>query len=427
MLLIKWHYNQLMKKNMKKILYLMLILVTALVTISCSKEEDNTIHFEKERYAITTGTLKVRLVVPSGMANGQDIPVTFSGEAVKGSDYTVSAEKYVADGNAENLTISVSAKNNFSTPKIIIMKAGDAQATILLGKRDAMLYSFESASYVLAQEVEVRVGILNARTGEYMTAPNDVEVKMGVVDTSTAVEGKNFEFVNKSAVIKKGSNYCTFTLKKLNYEIGKDLIVLKPQVTEEEGFIEGQYPTTEVKMIEGYAYDLMGTWVMNEMVTTPESIAGEWYGMLMDSDTENLPRFDANDTFTFESGAYSGFQLTTNLSSSLKDYFHSSSEFTFDKDYDIHVGMQKITLQLLLLKNVNRFFSSTEKSTDKEALLGVRNIVDESTGEVLLDVYIIDHNSKSFLQSVSDYAYMPYKPTANSSSSYINFTLKKKK
>ena len=426
MLLIKWHYNQLMKKNMKKILYLMLILVTALVTISCSKEEDNTIHFEKERYAITTGTLKVRLVVPSGMANGQDIPVTFSGEAVKGSDYTVSAEKYIADGNAENLTISISAKNNFSTPKVIIMNAGDAKTTILLGKRDAMLYSFESASYVLAQEVEVRVGILNARTGEYMSAPNDVEVKMGVADTSTAVEGTNFEFVNKSAVIKKGSNYCTFTLKKLNYEKGKDLIVLKPLVTEEEGFIEGQYPTTEVKMIEGYAYDLMGTWVMNEMVTTPESLSTLW-GFLMDSDTENLPRFDANDTFTFESGAYSGFQLTTDLSSSLKDYFHSSSEFTFDKDYNIHVGMQQVTLQLLLMKNVNRFFSPTEKSEDKEAYLGVRNIVDESTGEVLLDVYIIDHNSKSFLQSVSDYAYMPYKPTADNIYSYINFTLKKKK
>lgn len=404
----------------------MLILVTALVTVSCSKEEDNTIHFEKERYAITTGTLKVRLVVPSGQTNGQEIPVTFSGEAIKGSDYTVSSEKYIADGNAENLTISISAKNNFSTPKVIIMNAGDAKTTILLGKRDAMLYSFESASYVLAQEVEVRVGILNARTGEYMSAPNDVEVKMGVADTSTAVEGTNFEFVNKSAVIKKGSNYCTFKLKKLNYEKDKDLIVLKPQVTEEEGFIEGQYPTTEVKMIEGYAYDLMGTWVMNEMVTTPESLSTLW-GYLMDSDTENLPRFDANDTFTFESGAYSGFQLTTNLSSSLKDYFHSGSEFTFDKDYDIHVGMQKITLQLLLLKNVNRFFSPTEKSEDKEAYLGVRNIVDESTGEVLLDVYIIDHNSKSFLQSVSDYAYMPYKPTADNIYSYINFTLKKKK
>ena len=89
--------------------------------------------------------------------------------------------------------------------------------------------------------------------------------------------------------------------------------------------------------------------------------------------------------------------------------------------------MQKITLQLLLLKNVNRFFSSTEKSTDKEALLGVRNIVDESTGEVLLDVYIIDHNSKSFLQSVSDWAYLDTKPTAPVSSAYINFTLKKKK
>lgn len=412
---------------MKKILYLMLMFVTVLVTSSCSKEEDNTIHFEKSRYALTTGTLKVRLVVPSALANGQEIPVTFSGEAVMGSDYTVSAEKYIADGKAENLVINISSKYNFSTPKVIIMKAGDAQTTILLGKRDPMLYSFEKASYVLSQEVTVRVGILNGRTGEYMSASEDVEITMGVDESSTAVEGKNFEFVNKSAVIKKGSDYCTFTLKTLNYEKGKDKIVLKPQVSEDEGFIEGQYPTTDVTMIEGYAYDLMGTWVMNEMLTTSQSLSDEWWGMLMESDTEGLPIFNADDTFTFESSPYSGFQLTTSLSSSLKDYFSSGSEFTFDKDYDIHVGMQKITLQLLLLKNVNRFFSSTEKSTDKEALLGVRNIVDESTGEVLLDVYIIDHNSKSFLQSVSDWAYLDTKPTAPVSSAYINFTLKKKK
>ena len=88
----------------------------------------------------------------------------------------------------------------------------------------------------------------------------------------------------------------------------------------------------------------------------------------------------------------------------------------------------KKTLQLLKLENVNRYFSATEVSTDKVAYMGVKNVTDSESGETLLDVYIIDYNSKSFMPSFDEYGmYDAEKPTASLGGMQINFTLKKKK
>ena len=84
-------------------------------------------------------------------------------------------------------------------------------------------------------------------------------------------------------------------------------------------------------------------------------------------------------------------------------------------------------MQLLKLDNVNRYFSATQQSEDKVAYIGVRNIKNEN-GETLLDVYIIDYNSKSFAYpAFEEYGmYDTNKPNATLGGMQINFTLKKK-
>ena len=90
--------------------------------------------------------------------------------------------------------------------------------------------------------------------------------------------------------------------------------------------------------------------------------------------------------------------------------------------------MQNKTLQLLKLNNVNRYFSASQTSEDKEALIGVRNVKDEDTGETLLDLYIIDYDPKDFLRSIADFdgMYDTKKPTAWMSGLYFEILLKKK-
>lgn len=420
---------------MKKLFPILLMLVATVFT-ACSSDDDNTfkVSFESANYTLTKGSVQINITAANAPATATDIPVTFGGTAVKGDDYTVSAEKYTVGGNSAVTSITVTAKNNFTEAKTITMSLSGAETganpttTINLGVQDKRLYSFAQKAYVLGNEVEVEFDLLNIKDGSTYTAENDIEVSAYADPLlSTAVEGTNYEFVNKTAVIKKGESKCTFKLKALSLEAGKNVIVVTPQVTEAEGFVAGAFPTATVTMIGSYASDLLGTWVMNKMVTTKENFISTW--VCTEKDAEGWPVLNADDTFTFSGdGAAEGYKLTTSLKSELKNYFNETSDFSIDKEYTLRVGMgEKRTTQLLKLNNVNRYFSATKQSEDKVAYVAVRNITDEA-GETLLDVYVVDYNSKSFAYPLfEDYGmYDTAKPTAWMDGMFINFTLKKK-
>lgn len=420
---------------MKKLFPILLMLVATVFT-ACSSDDDNTfkVSFESANYTLTKGSVQINITAANAPATATDIPVTFGGTAVKGDDYTVSAEKYTVGGNSAVTSITVTAKNNFTEAKTITMSLSGAETganpttTINLGVQDKRLYSFAQKAYVLGNEVEVEFDLLNIKDGSTYTAENDIEVSAYADPLlSTAVEGTNYEFVNKTAVIKKGESKCTFKLKALSLEAGKNVIVVTPQVTEAEGFVAGAFPTATVTMIGSYASDLLGTWVMNKMVTTKENFISTW--ACTEKDAEGWPVLNADDTFTFSGdGAAEGYKLTTSLKSELKNYFNETSDFSIDKECTLRVGMgEKRTTQLLKLNNVNRYFSATKQSEDKVAYVAVRNITDEA-GETLLDVYVVDYNSKSFAYPLfEDYGmYDTAKPTAWMDGMFINFTLKKK-
>lgn len=86
-------------------------------------------------------------------------------------------------------------------------------------------------------------------------------------------------------------------------------------------------------------------------------------------------------------------------------------------------------LDIIIFKNVNRFFAEDQISTDKEAYVGVRLIKDEDTQEDLLDMYIIDYESKSFINleamGMDSYMYNESKPVSDSPGMFLNATFKK--
>ena len=110
---------------MKKIIPFLLALVATVFT-ACSSDDDNTfkVSFEQSSYSLQKGSIDVKLIAENAPAEAIDIPVTFGGTAVKGVDYTVSAEKY-AVGSA--MTITVTAKNNFSEAKTITMSVNGVE------------------------------------------------------------------------------------------------------------------------------------------------------------------------------------------------------------------------------------------------------------------------------------------------------------
>ncbi len=413
---------------MKKALFFLFTLSLVLLSSCKENDDDSVMRFARKVYTLNTGTLAVNLVTSDHPSTATEVPVTFSGTAVMDKDYTVSDTKYVIGGDKEQLTINVSSKNNFSdSVKTIIMRAGsDANATTIINlePRTKAVYSFEQKSNIIGDEASATLYFysMDGNNSTYYNTPITLEVD----SSSTAVEGVNFEIENKTDTLRAGTSYLTFKIKTLKRETGKDKIVLRPQLTEEAGYYAGLYPTITFNVISSYASDLFGDWQMNELVTDKKYFDNSWGGMIPESDFVNFPAFNASDSYSFvnEGGR---FLLNTSLSSNFKNYFQPSSEFEFAGEYSLHVGWTDVRkLQLLKLKNVNRYFSATEKSEDTEALLGVRNFTDDN-GQVYLDVYVIDYTAKSFFSIFSDYGmYVTTKPVATMGGVYLNFTLKKK-
>lgn len=430
---------------MKKVMYLMLTMVTVLLAACSSSDDDGPqVSFAQSEYSLTSGSVAVRLNA-SGVDDGTSYPVTFGGTAVKDQDYTVDRDTYVIGGANAVTVINVTAKNNFTENKTITMTAGGATTTINLGVQAKRLYSFTQRTYILGEQVNVVLNLSNVNGEGTYAAPNDLQIALKPLASSTAVEGTNYEFVNKTATIKAGSNSCIFTIKRLNYEAGKDSIVLAPDVTEAEGYVGGQYNTTTVAMTSSLASDLIGTWQVKS-ITTDKNFwtGGLWY--LSENDFgSGYPELNTNDTFTFANDGNGNPTLTTNLSSDFKNYFQPSSSFSLAGELtnlafaDQMSGGTPIydNVQLLLLDNVNRYFSATQTSSDKEAYIGVRNEVED--GDTVLKVYIVDYEPKDFLTIFYDYSmFRSEKPTAissytfrgetiNSGDAVIRFTLKKVK
>lgn len=293
------------------------------------------------------------------------------------------------------------------------------------------LYTFSNKSLSLVDKKEIQLTLINGKDNNKVAAPEDITVTFKVdQELSTAVEGVNFEFESNIATIQKGSNSCSVTLKRLGEANPEaNIIVLKPEFAETTAanFFGGQFATTKIVILGSFAKDLVGTWVMNELVTDKEYMDEAWGGMATYGDA--YPVFNANDSLTIEDTILPNFQST------LKNFFIGEASFEDAGTYTLRVGMGesgKVDLTILKVTGVNRNFDANSKSEDNTAYIGVRNITDDETDEPLLDVYLIDYVSTSFATELAefgmyggpdaDHPYMAYM-----SGMFINFTMKQAK
>ena len=144
---------------------------------------------------------------------------------------------------------------------------------------------------------------------------------------------------------------------------------------------------------------------MNKFICDKKYIKDMYDGMIPDAEFENIPEFNKNDTFTFTRLATGKYQLTTSLESNLKYYFQPSAVGVFDGEFTIRAMRSRTKLQIMKVKDVNRFFSATKQSTDREGYVGLRN----------------------YVESLNDYGMVgTTKPKMTDNGNYLRFTLKKK-
>ena len=418
--------------------FLFALLAAPLLFGACSDDNDDstpTLSFAKPVLALSTGSVTLDLQVTgvdlSSLSSPVTVPVAFSGTAVKGSEYSVSAEQFVLGGNNQSLSITVTALDNYDEAKEIVATLGsvadfipgkNATAKISLGVKGKIMYSFSVKSMTMGETGSVQLDLYTA-TGAKYTAEQDIVIPIEIAEGSTAVENTNFTFEGaKQLVVAQGKSSGAITLKAGTLETGKDKVVLKTGLENNKGFVRGQYNEITVTIFGSYFSKLEGTWKMSAEGNYDPTEFANLNGSSSDNDKPTfdadmaaLPAYNAKDRLVFtEEG------LTTSLESTLKNFFRENSGISKGEEIIVREGMgTKVPLQLILLDNVNRYFSATEQSEDTEAYIGI-NFKDEDSNK--MKIYFVDYNSKSFL--VDKIYYDETKPTATYSP-FISFTFER--
>lgn len=418
--------------------FLFALLAAPLLFGACSDDNDEstpTLSFAKPVLALSTGSVTLDLQVSgvdlSSLASPVTVPVAFSGTAVKGSEYSVSAEQFILGGNNQSLSITVTALDNYDEAKEIVATLGsvadfipgkNATTKISLGVKGKIMYSFSVKSMTMGETGSVQLDLYTA-TGAKYTAEQDIVIPIEIAEGSTAVENTNFTFEGaKQLVVAQGKSSGAITLKAGTLETGKDKVVLKTGLENNKGFVRGQYNEITVTIFGSYFSKLEGTWKMSAEGNYDPTEFANLNGSSSDNDKPTfdadmaaLPAYNAKDRLVFtEEG------LTTSLGSTLKNFFRENSGISKGEEIIVREGMgTKVPLQLILLDNVNRYFSATEQSEDTEAYIGI-NFKDGDSNK--MKIYFVDYNSKSFL--VDKIYYDETKPTATYSP-FISFTFER--
>lgn len=381
---------------MKKCFY---VLAAGLLAFAaCSKDEDPAVSFSAAVPVETDGVATFSITSDYDGTEAVEIPVTFSGTAVKGTDYTVSSEKFVLGGTSPVTTITVTPLVYGSKKDIVAtlvppagFKAGQYVSSAWTVSELVGYVSFDSKKALLAGSTSIKLSIYDEQ-GNFKSLTSADEFTVSVDPASTAVEGTHFKFTNGNTItVGQGESTGSLQIEFLGDapEEGHDQIVLDLVSGARYGM--GQYDQVTVN-IAGSAFDVFsGKWVISEIIDDKESVMDSWYEP--ESGMTGFPEFDAADAFTldFENAAF-----IPAFNSKFKNYFIGESSITPAGEYTISgldMTRRKINVQLLLLDNVNRYFSDSESSEDKEGYIGLAMSEDQTT----LRLFVLDHESTSFL------------------------------
>lgn len=421
---------------MKKFIFALAAATVAFV--GCQKASEVSISelsFETALPTVVDGVATYKLATSYTGAETVKVPVKFSSAdgAVKGTDYTVSAEEFILGGEksvtAITLTPLVYGSKKSVTATISVpdgFKAGKyTSSTITLS--DKIGYAtFSSKKAVMTDELTLPINLYNAEGSVCrVEAATEIEVSVNS-EKSTAVEGTNFKFSNGAkATVEAGQSSGNLTLEMVG-DLDEDHNTIVLDLKSGAKFGEGQYTQITVQ-IAGQTWKLLsGKWVIKEIVDTKQNFIDNM------GETEEgmagFPEFNKDDSFTlnFETG-----EFIPDFKSTLKNYFVGNSNFTSfgepkwygeNKAYNIRLDFSRSYMaKVIELDNVNRYFSETATSESKLAYVGLY-LEDDGT----LRMFIIDHESRSFLLTTAeswsgfDNVYnFTERPTANMS--YVGF------
>lgn len=394
---------------MKKIFYVMALMLTAVGFTACSSSDDDTpsvtINFEQAQYTLdgavgdkvvitakTSAAVSQATRVAIGFSAVNTVATSTTSSAVTPYKLSSDAFEFAAGSNTASITITRQAVCTGSMTITLTPAAGvnigNLSSTVIVFA-GPNIYTFETETDVLTDTREYKV-LLETEAGKPFSYAADTDIPLVINGRSTAVEGTNYEFPNgKVAKFKAGKSEGTVTVKFLKYEEGKDKLLIQ---LDKSNLKAGNYGmlTVYVTGTPSFAgeWQYEGIWKSN----------AQWWNDSWMVDAAALALIvdgTSADSFKFEI-ADGGYQFTPNFSGKLKNYFTKACKAAYIGARDERMqelGMMNPPVwQLYRFKfdEVNKNMSATDNKKEN-GRVGFFFTTDEATNKELLIMTIYDY------------------------------------
>lgn len=403
---------------MKKVLFY-LFAMCSMVATSCSSDDDGNpteiaeLNFNQARYSLAKGEVELKLISDQPAGTTVSIPVSFSGTAVEGTDFTADKVITLKAGETEAvMKVKRIDENIGEEDKELVVNLGTAPEGYKLGIRNytavellgntGVLMSFDNATDILSLSGIYYISLQKMTGGNYKV-PSAMNLAVEVDPSSTAVEGIHFEFADgKYAIFEKSNYQGSVTIKFLKKEIGKDILVLR--LSQKDGFAYGNNATTTIT-ING-ANELEGTWAFDMFANKdwlksnyPPEFGEGYY------DEEAFPKASSNDKITFTGNSHEEYTFTPNLVGDLKNYFNKECKATFEKEENKvfqELGYPKVEKRVAVYNfaSVNVNFSATN---NKERSAKVSFRVTTKDNQKVLECTLDDYEPTDFFTGIYEF------------------------
>lgn len=403
-------------------------LLLAAAFISCSDEltMNPAVSFFAESPEVTDETAIFRLATAFMTDSTERVfPVTFGGTAEKGVDYTASADAFVLGGDSPVDSIVVTTLK-FGTEKTVSLTVSLPEGTdggkyLISGftiQDNPAYITFDNNFRILTDSTVISFSMTNKR-GTEKTLSQDVHISIiSNPEKSTAVEGTDYSFADSTHfTIKAGESQGELKIARPDSSpsVGKDKVFFK--IIHDEIYGDGEIPEIEMHLMDKKWNKLDGDWTIDSLITDSKYMSDYWGDAYSGMDL--LPEFNKYDNMEFDMDRC---VFEPSFYSSMKYYFLDETDFRVSHMMEITApdGAAK-EIQTFLIGKTNRYFSSKERSEDKESYIGLMLTEGLEDTADTLDLYIIDHTSRSFMPELeSEGKYAPEKPVAASPGLYLN-------
>lgn len=284
------------------------IIMAVLLIPACTSSEDEkaTVEFSQILYSMySKGQIDVYARISEPTKTDVTIPLSFNGTAVKGTDYTTSAEKIIIHSGETKGYITITDKNMNDEKQLIIdLIAPDGYelgikrtAGIAVSDEESLIYSFKHKEGNLLESYSVEIELLGSISGKYFKATEDINVPL--IISGDGID--NISSTNQTVIIKAGSN-----IGRAKIKIKDETEILdkaqKVEITvdrnKNQRFLPGDVSSVKLNILGVQLPEkLLGTWKFDKIYDREEL---EMWFEEEEDDSALLPLKNKNFTLTFK-------------------------------------------------------------------------------------------------------------------------------